>query len=251
MIENNSIEKIHDQNSLLLFMIYYLIINYIDLYQYIIFLINSKMMYCAMDEAFQPEATNNNYPNNTFNEKPYNYLKQQPSFFTAQGDLSGTNISDLKSAGKNDGVSILDSATMSDFYTEDYLDSEYKKTRSHNYYIDKFIKSITDDMSDIISIMSSHDNDTYEHIRTCKYCRTQIKNKMKEIILDEEEYKTDKKVVEKFNNNKSKNSISDGLSSISGSLGYELKEILIIILVGIILIFILDLLVKIGRKTNK
>jgi uridine kinase len=32
------------------------------------------------------------------------------------------------------------------------------------------------------------------------------------------------------------------------NLGYDLKELLIIILAGIILIFVLDLLVKIGKK---
>lgn len=226
------------------------------------------MMYCAVDEAFQPKVmnpdnnpNNNNNNNNNLNNlnnqylnnfgdgKPYEYLKQQPSFFTAQGDLSGTNIRDLK----NDGVSIIDSATMSDFSMEDYSESEYKNTRSHRYYIDKFIKSINDDMSDIMSIMSSHDNETYEHIRTCKYCRTQIKNKMKKLILDEEYtdfgQTNDELTIENF---------TDSLTSCKpknlanfGSLGYELKEILIIILVGIILIFILDLLVKIGRKTIK
>lgn len=58
-----------------------------------------------------------------------------------------------------------------------------KKQKSHPYYIKKFLNSFTDD--DIMSLASNYDTDMYNHIASCKYCRTKINYGMKKRFLDE------------------------------------------------------------------
>jgi len=223
------------------------------------------MLYCAVDEAFDNPLSqqikviekeqlrekhknelennvhqfynNNNIQSTTdFNNNisQYPQINEQP-IFNAQGDYEeneinyeGTKISDIEQKYN------LNDETLS------FLDSEetYKPPKkSHNYYIRKFMNSITEDGSDIISRTSSQDGEIYDHLKKCKYCRTQINNKLKNYYKKDIVVKTENKKIEPKNNN------TDIL------FGYNLKEIIIILIVGICIILLLDIFVKIGRKT--
>ena len=57
------------------------------------------------------------------------------------------------------------------------------KKISHKYCINKFVNSITNDDSDMFSLVSSQDDDIYDHIKSCKYCRTKINVKIKVYYL--------------------------------------------------------------------
>lgn len=182
-------------------------------------------------------------PNKTPNYNPSNeiYPDANLDFFTTQGnytknnnDISGTKISDLRRDENKyyDDMSILDS-NYSDMFK-----SEEKHQYSHNHYINKFFNSIIDDPSDVASMASSQDDELYDHIKKCKYCRTQINKKMKL------HYNKKNKIVKKKNSKIIKN-----IKSNDKIFGYDVKEIIIIIVISVIIIFILDLLVKIGKKS--
>jgi len=150
----------------------------------------------------------------------------------------GTKISDLKKKhiATND-LSMLDSPSMSSdisFLHKSNINN--KSIHRHDYYIKKFIQQIIDD--DMMSMTSSQDSAVYDHIKKCKYCKSQINAKLKQ------HYKNKK--------NPSTKSISKNIicpkSIPTTILGYDIKEIIIIILIGLCLIFIFDLFVKIGKK---
>lgn len=206
-------------------------------------------MYCSVDEAFDKKTeenkNNNDKQYNThkqqdphYEDNIINYPNYQSSFFTAQGDYSsnnGTKISDLDITDNNtltsyDDLSLLDSDYLN---SSDIIQTDKKPEYSHNYCINNFIKSITKE--DNMSLISSEDTGIYDHIKECKYCKNQINKKIKE------HYKPTSKpqITEKFN------ILSEKV------IGYEFKDILIIIVIGLIVIFLLDFFVKIGRKTMR
>lgn len=194
------------------------------------------------------------------------------SFFTAQGDLNnngtyndpsvfGTTINDLKQMrqarefveSEDDTLSLLDSYSP-DFSLSNDLSRDLSRDLSkdldnkpsrlpknkvdHAYCINKFVDQILDENIDIVSMTSSQNSEIYDHIKKCKYCRDQINKKLKSY------YKPQKKV-ESF-----KPAIFDDILSNGKILGYDLKEIVVVIIFGIIIIFILDLLVRVGRASS-
>lgn len=233
------------------------------------------MNYCAVGEAFdnsfknqivEYERNNKNDNKNdqdqdnnivppgtfdTYNEVETGNIKDiYPAFFTAQGDYSkkgpyyeGTSISDLKNVQPEDSenLSFLDS-TMSDNSTKipKSIDQE-NKVIDHYYCINKIVKDIINEQ-DTFSMGSSENSALYQHVKTCKICKRKINEKLRnhykdlnQPIQNNQIIKPKEEQIEYFNFN-------------VPNLGYNLKEILVIILGGIILIFILDLLVKIGKK---
>ena len=130
-----------------------------------------------------------------------------------------------------------------------------KSKRSHQYYIKKFVMAMIDETSNSdhmsnISIdnsigSSSFENfanyDVYNHVKRCKYCRSEAHKRLRSYYAKENKDETNIKKEGFIGNNFT---IPKDIL-----LGYDLKEIVIMIIIGIILIFILDLFVKIGRKT--
>jgi len=166
-----------------------------------------------------------------------------PAFFTAQGDYSshgpyyGTKISELKSDTDIDNVS------QSETISNDSTMTPNVKKKSHGYYTNAFIHSLENDL-DLNSLDSSNYNSVYDHVKKCKECKYGINKKLKmnsqKIDLNIQpkikEIEADKKkTVEYF-------TFTD--------IGYNIKEIIIILLIGIIIVFVLDLLVKIGKKMH-
>lgn len=250
-----------------------------------------NIMYCAVEEAFDnplrqqmQKITRDNNINNhraslTRNIEDYQrkngirppHLTNDPTviegyindrvypspdvpYFTAHGSYNpssashvefdeesdkGTTISELKRQEEDsffdDSSSLLDSN-----YSELLANNRPKVKLGHNHYINKFLNSIVDDGSDAASIASSQDDQVYDHIKSCKFCRTQINKKMKKM------YKTK---TETFSSSATpaptKLDLPDEL------FGYKFKEIIIIIAVSIMIIFILDLLVRVGRRIDR
>lgn len=160
----------------------------------------------------------------------------KPAFMTAQGDYSkkgpyySTQSETIKNNKQNTPEDItLDSLSLLD-YDLDSAPHKNKIKRDHNFYITQFMTSILDD----ISLASSQDSSIYDHIKTCKYCRSEISKRIKGIKPDNK--------IEPF-------SFGDNLPSLPTKIaGYEFNEIIIIVVVGIVIIFVLDLLVKIGTR---
>lgn len=231
------------------------------------------MIYCGVDEAFdnslktqmneydRANKKNNNNNNivqpdtydnysdidiqNHFSNNMNQYNKMVPAFFTTQGDYStkgpyfGTSINDLKNSTPedSDSMSLLDS----NFSEDSHISIQTPKKVNHSYCINKIVQGLIED-PDNISLASSQNDEAYKHVKTCKYCKNKINQRMKEHFNSNITQDQSNQVCKKEN-------IKEYFDA--GNLGYDLKELLIIILAGIILIFILDLLVKIGKKMNK
>jgi len=150
-------------------------------------------------------------------------------------------------------------------------DSETKMIngKNHQFYINKVFNDIinsNDDLS-IKSIETEDNEEVYEHMKRCKYCKYNVNKKMKkyykkkmknkdnEMILNE--LGSNNKILEsreKLNKMSHKKTIENfetkNIFGLFDMTGYETKEIIIIIIFGLMLIFILDIFVKIGRKSR-
>jgi len=219
-------------------------------------------MYCNVSEAFDTSFDEKLEKFNKVYNGTHQHLQINPgnSSGTRGNNMSGTHGNNLSGNLSNErgttikelrcnGMSSLGSlgsigSSMYDDNSEsilsfpssngenDSFDFEFKKAKGcidHDRYINKFIKSIIDDCSDIASMSSGYD-ETYNHIKKCKYCKSQLGSRMamkcnKDVPDDHKESYTDI--------NKS-----------------GVKEIFLMILFGIFIIFVLDLFVKLGKSTK-
>jgi hypothetical protein len=183
------------------------------------------------------------------------------SFFDTQG---GYSMSDLPNNENDNLSSLIDTGSTVTFKTkelslgsslindtqyneeEDEIDSVFseptkkqKKTYyTHDYYISSFLDGIYNNRKGQSKV--------YQHVSNCNYCKTVIKQKMSGL------------------NQPSQQTVSPSSTSLSPSLSPpsppenkpstpivisdDVKDILIVVIVGIVLIFILDLFIKIRRK---
>ncbi len=198
---------------------------------------------------------------NIQSQNPSQNPNQNPEFTNIsnmkinKGDVyndHGTTISELRRQENDkyddsffeDTLSILDS-NYSDLFSNSSKSEEeiqQQSKLSHNYCINKFLKSIVDDGNDMLSLASSQDDQLYDHIKSCKYCRSQINNKMKSMYSNNSSNKSEE-------DNAKITKVSNNIEFPEKIFGYKVKEIIIIIAISIMIIFILDLLVRIGRKT--
>jgi len=172
------------------------------------------------------------------------YPQFAQTYFTAQGDLTEdkkeTLISDLKKKTDDNASSeSLFSDDMSDLKTKDTLTSMIDETvkLNHDFCVNAFINNLNADSTSLDSGSSKLYNDVYGHIKKCKICKRKINEKI-----------SSDKIKESFDQNYNNTDVSKYISP--NYLGYDVKEILLIFLAGIILIFLLDLLVRIGKKTK-
>src|SRR5689334_6815976 len=88
------------------------------------------------------------------------------------------------------------------------LDSEIidRTTHNHNYYIDRLLKNYFND-----NASTSSDDELYRHIKSCKQCKTQINSTIKSKVCNNTIY------------------------------GFSFKEALLMVFIGILLVFIIDL----------
>lgn len=173
------------------------------------------------------------------------YPNVNQSFFTAQGDMSkngpyfeGTPISQLQ-----DDDSVFDDFSLSDNSLMTDLSSRKPKKLDHDYCTNSFLQSMLN--GDAMSL-DSQDSAVYDHIKKCKNCRQQINKKMKDYIKTKvSETCESKELVKNQSKDKNEGKLKEFFSE---NIGYDFKETIIIILAGIVFIFVLDLLVKIGKR---
>lgn len=186
-----------------------------------------------------------------------------PAYFTAQGDMNecknlnlnsstkqeppeenfGTSIFDLNqpTLKENDlpSISIIDSPASEDSFLSSPVEIPKKEDKlDHTDHVNIFLNCLNSQL-DIDSLTSKYNN-SFDHIKSCKTCRSKIKNKLKKDII--EPFDTEIK----YKSEKSKPILKEYFNL--DSYGYDIKELLIIIIIGIVLIFFLDLLVKLARK---
>lgn len=226
------------------------------------------MMYCSVKEAYdsplsglldKEQHKNKNRIINNCKESWED--KDEFSFFSTQGSLMGTSIEELKN--KQNKISLDDLGSLDTSYSildkkpkyknKNKYKNKYKNKLSHKQCINKFIKSITSQDDDLFSIVSSHDDDLYDHIKSCKYCRTKINMKMKSyyVQVPESTYKS---------NNASKYELQEEFSEYEKKpkkkhnylptfLGHDSRDIIITAVIIILILLIIDIILKLG-KTN-
>jgi hypothetical protein len=191
------------------------------------------MIYCAIDKAFDNHLTHN-FDNYAEIDIKADSKTDQPAFYTAQGGYSagvcqGTTIGELKkNIAEHESMVMTDSSDS--FF--DYKEEIKPKKVDHAYYIEKFVKNLVD--SETNSMASSNNNSIYKHVKSCKFCKNKVNERLRDYYAPKSEPRIEN---EHFS-----------LGFDGG--GYDIKELIIIILGGIFLIFILDLLVKIGKKMH-
>lgn len=138
----------------------------------------------------------------------YNNYSDDQPYFTAQGDY-GTTIDQLKQMNNNDNVS-----------SEISVPTQKTKDVSHEYCVDVIMREMMSD--DVNTLMSSYNVDAYKHFKKCNVCKKKINGMIKKHYVKSED---DNKMM-----------------------GYDLKELVVIILSGLLLIIIIDLIVKLAKK---
>lgn len=225
-------------------------------------------LYCEINEAY-----GNNY--NAFNKKPENFKNDEinKNYIDAQGnnqynDYYNNNDFFDENNHYNDNSTFETIKTYDTIRTDDLTFDNFKKKRHkhhknkkrhkrhrkhkrHSYYVTNFIKNFiipsntnnTIYDSDIYSYMSSVedistlDDDTkeiYLHVLNCNICKNDINDKFKKLA-----------------------NIDNNTTSISNSskpllqpinIGYEFKELLMIMMAGLFIIIVLDFMAKLGNR---
>lgn len=191
--------------------------------------------------------------NNPNNNNIYNNVMSWPKVIDAQGDMNqsgpyfGTPMTDLQKANKKEpSISEEDVFSDDDFeMSPDYNSYRMKRQLNHKYCINKFI-SIMYESNDMTSMGSSDDADVYDHVKKCKYCKNQINKRMRDMPMDDD-VEPSRQPIKPATGILGNKTIETFIPKFD-SLGYDFKEIIFIILAGVALVFILDLLVRIGRK---
>ena len=196
-----------------------------------------------------------------FDQSALNPYQNKLPYFDAQGNYDnqklkqvyGTKISDLNNdssqkksnyifsqsendsfdSGKCSSLDVSDTEDKIEFNLSDDYDIHSYDNLNHDYCTKNFLQFFVYN-DDMISLNTGFDDKIYKHVKKCKICKKRINSVLHKVKFEKQINEQIKKpVVENFN-----------------YFGYDIKEIILIIVCGIILVFILDLLVKLGRKTK-
>ena len=245
-------------------------------------------MFCGLNEAFEAdplkkqlkEFEQEQYKQHVLNsvnkdQRIYNNITNntiEPSYYDAQGDITkcnkqGTTIKDLKKQQPKDESSLgsllddsmfssegtsLGSILMDDTLTPTQHSVTKIKDRSHEYYIRNFIKDFGDMESK--SLSKSEYTDTYDHIKTCKFCKNEIKLRMNYTASNtntNNPIKITNLPIASNDTIKNQNQLEPFGSFSLLSNNTDIKEIVVIVLIGIVIIFLLDLCTKINKILTK
>lgn len=173
-------------------------------------------MYCGVDEAYN---NNNNNPNQLGGFDNYSDIDIQNHFVNNYKQYNSIVPAYFTAQGdiskQKNGTSINDLKNVQD--TESLFSSESDFTLDSNS---------TKKQSDSDSFLSERDIKSVKKEKPCDCCNNKVQENFTDNLNIKEYFDIE-------------------------NLGYSLKELLIIILAGIVLIFILDLFVKIGKKMSK
>lgn len=183
------------------------------------------MIYCSVDEAFDKSL-----------DKQYNpHNNPLPNIYNTQGDIEsltsnnyGTPISQI------DTIS-AESTTPKKPQHPIFRHHETDKIPNvrHDYCIKRFVDSIL--YNDDTRTVDSSDDQLYNHLKTCKYCKTQVNTKIKQYYDKPTTSTTSKEIIK----------VEEGFNDTD----YNIKEIILIILVAILLVCVIDLIIKFSKIT--
>lgn len=185
------------------------------------------MIYCSVDEAFDKSLDERYNSNN----------KSIPNIYNTQGDIEsltsnnyGTPISQIESQ-----PSIESTPPKKTQQHPIFRHHEMDKIPNvrHDYCIKRFVDSII--YNDDTRTVDSSDDQLYNHLKTCKYCKTQVNTKIKQYYDKPTITTTTKEVT----------NIEEGFNDTD----YNVKEIILIILVAILLVCVIDLIIKFSKIT--
>ena len=237
---------------------------------------NDRYKQSLINSISKEQRIYNNYNDESVDQysDPYtndhqSYTNTNQSFITTQGNVEpinkqGTRISDLRRDKDDSSLgSILDDslfsseeASIESSISNDtivpYKKSHSMKDRTHEYYIRNFIKDFGDNDS---SSLTKHEyEDTYDHIKTCKYCKDEIKLRMNGNDIKAPPLKQTLDIPRTNPEKYSKpNKYYDQGNKIKAYLSEnsDIKEIVVVVLIGIVIIFLLDLFAKISKTLGK
>jgi hypothetical protein len=144
----------------------------------------------------------------------------------SSGTLGSSNI--LESSDILDSMGSLDSISIDSPSLDSYIDS-VKKQPHKKKSIHSFIKKLDHDSC------SKNEDDIFTHVKYCYDCREKLLKYMKKEVKNKHK-DNNKSIIDYININK------ESLFNYSGTL--EIKEIFLIIMLGVILIIFLDFLIK-------
>ena len=200
------------------------------------------------------------------------------SYISAQGEINGTPISDIKKTINNNSTIKKNNVPIEKYLPNDIIEKNNNvKIENHYFYIKSFIHDIYSNLSndtsyDSLSISNENINLTYNHIKKCKFCKKKIRNILLEIqknnnihLLnnsvkphsctsntpkgsgnDFSEKCMDRDLIENFNQNDSDIDNNDDNNDDNNFfyLKKDFNDIIIIIISGILVIFLMDIFVK-------
>lgn len=108
--------------------------------------------------------------------------------------------------------------------------SEKKSYHTHDYYISRFIDDMYNKSND-----ESDQYDVYQHVTSCEYCKKIVKKKMSETQTS----KTNPY-------NKTNELITPQMSLGKG----DVRDAVVLVVVGVVIIFVLDLFIKLKQKID-
>lgn len=186
----------------------------------------------------------------------------------AQGDLDESelptiiNNESIKVNNLEDISSLSSSPKNTDFDKESFksIDSNSKLSslnnvhfvpeeseQNHDYYINTFVNQLNENKSTNTSVSMTSDDDVYKHVSKCKICKKSIKRKLRKYKDNYDDTNTNtntntnNSLIEAFSNININDINSNEYYKMNKQLIHDnAREITIIILLGIFIIFILD-----------
>lgn len=197
------------------------------------------MSYCDVDEAFNNPLRKQleQFENNSIDHyKKYiqgedNYEQDKQSYFDTQGDLiRETSLNSLKNDSFSDDSSfdLSNDSLSTDLKSYSSSSSDISNKSMHDYSHEYYIRNYINYMFylDDNKLSKKDINDINDHIRKCKFCKDETLLRMNGSI----------------SNNQKSNKIIN-----LPNINYDIKEIVIIVLIAIIVIFILDMFFKLRK----
>jgi len=180
----------------------------------------------------------NNNKNNDTNNYTNNYKQNE-----IPNDTNNQSLIDSLSFDNNtlsDEISLIPKSKKKN--NTKNKNNDTTKYFDHDYCVKIITKELLN--NDDATLMSSHNGKIYKHVKNCDICKNKIKKNMKDQYCD----KIENNIIDSKPNNIEHFKVPEEQSSV---IGYDIKELVLIILGGIILIFVFDLLVKMGEKLPK
>lgn len=164
-----------------------------------------------------------------------------PTLYTNTGSLGFGSLASLGSIPSLDNFSSDNDESLLTVRTKNKSRHD-NVIHSHEYYIYRFLRELKKD--DLNSLMGSELDDVYDHVKMCKFCKMKINENLTKNITNndnDEDYQSNEKYKKETNE----------IITKKPSTKSELKEIAVIIVIGIFVIVLLDVFNKIYKAISK